>query len=172
METGRDSDDGLPLMLMALRDTYQESLGCSPNSLVFGHEVRSPLTILRDKLVGNPKSVVQVNYIHDLQDKLNKNRAKALIHLKEAQGKMKAQYDKKTKQRYFEAGDKVVVLMERQGPTLLHRFQGPYTVIKKLSPTNYVIQTPDLKKKEIVVYVNRIKLTQKLLGNYQYQPGA
>ncbi|XP_069191437.1 early endosome antigen 1-like [Procambarus clarkii] len=48
-ETGRDWDDGLPLMLMALRDTYQESLGCSPNSLVFGHEVRNTLTILRDK---------------------------------------------------------------------------------------------------------------------------
>ncbi len=43
VETGRDCDEGLPMLLFAVRETVQESLGFSPADLIFGHTVRGPL---------------------------------------------------------------------------------------------------------------------------------
>lgn len=42
METGNEWDEGVPLVLFALREARQESLGFSPSELVFGHNVRGP----------------------------------------------------------------------------------------------------------------------------------
>ncbi len=49
-ESEKEWDDGLPLLLFALRETVQESLGFSPAELVFGHTVRGPLKLLKEKL--------------------------------------------------------------------------------------------------------------------------
>lgn len=48
LELTRDWDEGLPLLLFAVRETTQESLGFSPADLVFGHTVRGPLRLLSD----------------------------------------------------------------------------------------------------------------------------
>ncbi len=37
------------------------------------------------------------------------------------------------------------------------KFSGPYTVMKKLSDTNYLIRTPDRRRKSRLVHVNMIK---------------
>lgn len=37
--TGKDWDEGVPLVLFAVREAVQESLGFSPAELVFGHTV-------------------------------------------------------------------------------------------------------------------------------------
>ena len=50
-ETGRDWDEGVPFVLFAIRDAKQESLGFSQAELVFGHNVRGPLKVLKEKLV-------------------------------------------------------------------------------------------------------------------------
>jgi len=49
VELNRDWE-GLPWLLLAAREVQQESLGFSPNYLVFGHSVRGPLSILREGL--------------------------------------------------------------------------------------------------------------------------
>ncbi len=45
METGSEWDEGVPLLLFAIRDTVQESLKFSPSELVFGHTVKGPLKV-------------------------------------------------------------------------------------------------------------------------------
>ncbi len=47
-ETDKDWDEGVPLVLFAVRETIQESLGFSPAELVFGHQVRCPLKVLKE----------------------------------------------------------------------------------------------------------------------------
>ncbi len=42
VETGKDWMDGLPLLMFAVRESIQESLGFSPHELVFAHTVRGP----------------------------------------------------------------------------------------------------------------------------------
>lgn len=42
IETGKEWVDGLPLIMLAARESVQEPLGFSPAELVFGHTVRGP----------------------------------------------------------------------------------------------------------------------------------
>ena len=48
-ELGRDWEEGLLWLMLAAREVTQESIGFSPNDLVFAHSLRGPLagTILR-----------------------------------------------------------------------------------------------------------------------------
>ena len=43
--------EGLPLLMCAVCETVQESLGFSPAELVFGHQLRGPLKLLIEKLL-------------------------------------------------------------------------------------------------------------------------
>lgn len=47
MKIGKDWDEGMPLVLFAICETLQESLGFRPAMLVFGHTVRGLLKVLR-----------------------------------------------------------------------------------------------------------------------------
>ncbi len=47
METNKDWDEGIPLVLFAVRESVQESLGFSPAEMVFGHTVQGPLKVLK-----------------------------------------------------------------------------------------------------------------------------
>ena len=42
-------DEGIHLLLLAVRESVKESLGFSPFELVFGHTVRGPLKLLKEK---------------------------------------------------------------------------------------------------------------------------
>ena len=45
----KDWDEGIHLLLFAVRESVQESLGFSPFELVFGHTLREPLKHLKEK---------------------------------------------------------------------------------------------------------------------------
>ena len=45
----KDWDEGVHLLLLAARETVQETLGFSPFELVFGRTVRGPLKLLKEK---------------------------------------------------------------------------------------------------------------------------
>lgn len=47
-----DWEDGLPWLMLVAREVVQESTGFSPNELVFGHTMCSPLAILSDQWRG------------------------------------------------------------------------------------------------------------------------
>ena len=47
-DTVKDWDEGIHLLLFAVRESVQESLGFSPFELVFGHSVRGPLNFERE----------------------------------------------------------------------------------------------------------------------------
>ena len=49
IEYSRDWDEGVHFLLFAVRKSVQESLGFSPFELVFGHAVRGPLLLLKEK---------------------------------------------------------------------------------------------------------------------------
>ena len=48
-DTEKDWDGGIHLLLFAVRDSVQKSLGFSPFELVFGHTVRGTLIFLKEK---------------------------------------------------------------------------------------------------------------------------
>ena len=56
----KEWDHGIPFLLFAVRDAKQESLGFSPFELVYGHTVRGPLKLLKEKwlVVESQKSLL------------------------------------------------------------------------------------------------------------------
>lgn len=159
LESNREWDEGLPLLLFAVRETPQESLGFSPCDLVFGHTVRGPLRLLKEKwLAESPKTEHKLlDYVSSFRKRLNYVCQLARDNLSQSQAKMKSRYDKKSVLRVFQPGDKVLVLLPLPGSSLHARFSGPYTVERKISDTDYVVQTPDRKRKSRVCHINMLK---------------
>ena len=59
---------------------------------------------------------------------------------------MKMLSDRKSQNRVFKPGDKVLVLLPLLGNTLQARYPGPYQVLKRVGDLDYVIETPDRRK--------------------------
>ena len=70
-DTEKDWDEGIHLLVFAVRESVQESLGFSPFKLVFGHTVRGPLKLLKEKFLSpedTPLNLLQ--YVSDFRSKL------------------------------------------------------------------------------------------------------
>ena len=107
----KEWDECIYLLLFAVRESVQESLGFSPFELVFGHSVRGPLKVLKEKFLSNdetPKNLLQ--YVSDFRNRLSRPCEVARSNLKTSQGRMKARYDNHVTDRKFKPGDKVLAL--------------------------------------------------------------
>lgn len=70
---------------------------------------------------------------------------------------MKCRFDRKAVKRDFSVGGRVLVLLPLAGNALSAKFAGPYDVKERLNDTNYVISTPDRKRKSRICHVNMLK---------------
>ncbi|KAK4318162.1 hypothetical protein Pmani_004397 [Petrolisthes manimaculis] len=59
--------------------------------------------------------------------------------------------------RTFKVGQKVLAFLPSHGNPLQKRYSGPYVIKEKLSPLNYVLETPDRRKKSQLVHINLIR---------------
>ena len=156
-DTEKDWDEGIHLLLFAVRESVQESLGFSPFELVFGHTVRGPLKLLKEKFLSDDDSSLNLlQYVSDFKNRLSKACEAAQSNLKSAQSKMKIRYDENAKDRNFEPGDKVLALLPIPGRPLQARYYGPYTVDKKLSDVNYIVNTPGRRKQKQLCHINML----------------
>jgi len=156
-ESHKDWDKGLPFLLFATRETPNESLGFSPFELMFTHEVRGPLKLLKEEWLGMDENVGLLSYVSDFKEKLNRSWKIARDNLVSSQKKMKKWYDKKARMRVFQPGDQVLVLLPIHGQPLQAKFSGPYLVKQKLSDVNYVVSTPDRRKSSRLCHINMLK---------------
>ena len=89
-DTEKDWDEGVHLLLFTVRESVQESLGFSSFELVFGHTVRGPFKLLKEKFLSNNDSSLNLlQYVSDFKDRLSKACEAAWANLKSAQRKMK-----------------------------------------------------------------------------------
>ncbi len=159
VESGKGCDEGLPLLMFAVRETVQESLGFSPADLVFGHTVRGPLKMLKEIWLSEQNSECNLlDYVSSFRERLYNACKLSQTTLGSMQSTMKELYDKNAVTRSFSEGDKVLVSMPIQGHSLQARFSGPYVIDKKLSETNYVVRTPDRQRKTRLCNINMLKL--------------
>ena len=157
-DTEKDWDEGIHLLLFAVRESVQESLGFSPFELVFGHTVRGPLKLLKEKFLSDDdRSLNLLQYVSDFKIRLSKACEAAWSNLKSAQSKMKLRYDENAQDRNFEPGDKVLALLPIPGKPLQARYYGPYTVDKKLSGVNYIVNSPGGRKQKQLCHINMLK---------------
>ena len=117
-----------------------------------------PLLLLKEKwLDEDPEKISVLKYVATFKDRLFRAGQIAKRNLQESQSKMKVWYDRKTKSRCFEPGDRVLVLFPVVGNPLQAKYSGPYKVVKKISDTNYLVITPDRRKKTQVCHINMLK---------------
>ncbi len=88
----------------------QESLGFSPNDLVFGHRVRGPLSVLREGLGEEDPPQNLVEYVNGFRRRLFLAGLSAQQNLAVAQEKMKNHFDKHAEGRVFTSGDQVLIV--------------------------------------------------------------
>lgn len=159
VESNKEWDEGLPLLLFAIRETTQESLGFSPAELVFGHTVRGPLRLLRETWLSDKPGPMHsvLDYVSSFRERLHTAVELARSALSSVQTKMKKHFDKKALSRSFQPSDQVLALLPMVGSGFQAKFCGPYIVEKKLSDTDYVIKTPDRRKKFRVCHINMLK---------------
>ncbi|XP_076877760.1 uncharacterized protein LOC143526887 isoform X2 [Brachyhypopomus gauderio] len=160
LETEKDWDEGIPLLLFAIREAVQESTGFTPSELVFGHVVRGPLKALYEQWLAPtlPAESKPVGvYVRALREKMQLAHSMAKKALVSSQSIMKTRYDKKAVLRSFEVGDQVLALLPIVGSPLKANFSGPYNVKEKVDDTTYVITTPDRKRKTRVCHINLLK---------------
>lgn len=157
IEMKREWEDGLPWLLLAAIAVVQESTGFSPNGLVFGHKVRTPLSVLSSDLDSSepPKSLS--SYVYGFRRRLLLACKMATENLTEGQRKMKRNYDRKAEARVFSPGDQVVALLPIPGSPFGAKYSGPYSVVRQVSETNYVVVTPDRRWATQLCHINLLK---------------
>ena len=157
-DTEKDWDEGIHLLLFAVRESVQESLGFSPFELVFGHSVRGPLKPLKEKFLSNDETPLNLlQYVSNFRNRLSRACEVARSNLKMSQGQMNSRYDNHVIDRKFKPGDKVLALLPIPGRPLQARYFGPYTIDKKTSDLNYIINTPGRRKIKQMCHVNMLK---------------
>ena len=155
-EAPKDWDRYLPAVLFAYRTSKQESTGFTPFEIVTGRKVRGPMDILKafwaKETDNEVKSVYQ--YVVELKQRLTETCKMAQEGLRTAQAKHKKFYDKKARPKTLKPGTKVLLLLPTKSNKLLMQWQGPYPVVQRKSPVNYVIK---IRGREKNFHVNMLK---------------
>ncbi|XP_035988756.1 uncharacterized protein LOC118561082 [Fundulus heteroclitus] len=158
-EAGSEWDQWLPYLLFAYREVPQASTGFSPFELLYGHEVRGPLALLRETWTGEQggEEADVVSYVVQMREKLEKMSELAQQHMAEAQKYQKTWYDRSARHRTFSPGQKVLVMLPSCDNKLLAKWQGPFQVVKQLGHTTYQVAIPGKRHSNKVLHVNLLK---------------
>ena len=150
-------DRYLPAVLFALREIPNSSLGFSPFELLYGRQVRGPMSIIRELWTNQhiePEVKDEYQYVVDLRERLESTWELARTTLSQMSQKYKKYYDLKARPRKLKVGDKVLVLLPEDQNKLLLRWKGPYKVVEKKYDNDYVIDMDGVRK---TFHINLLK---------------
>jgi hypothetical protein len=149
----QDWDEDLAFLMAAYRSTKHPATGYSPNFMMFGREVYSPLELQFPLPRTDVQQSDQHEYALALQEKLEHSYQRAREKLKETAERQKRDYDARATENAYPVGSLVY-----KHSNICHKFEspwsGPYIVIKKFSPAVYKIRG---KKKSEVIHHDRLK---------------
>lgn len=156
-EKPRDWDRYLAPLLFAYREVPQASMGFSPFELLYGRHVRGPLAILKElwtnaDLTEEAKTTYQ--HVFDLRNRLEETCRLAHEELEKAGARYTKLYNRKAKERSFNPGDKVLILLPTDTNKLLLQWKGPFEVREKKGEADYVVDTAGGRK---IFHANLLK---------------
>lgn len=154
----KDWDNYLPYLLFAYREVPQESTGFSPFELLYGRRVRGPLDVLREAWAGEEEGEAPLAvHVIEMRDRLQDMTELVQEHMEKSQERQKAYYDRHTRERQFEKGDRVLVLLPMTQNRLKLKWTGPYRVSRKISDVDYEVETPGRRREKRVYHINLLK---------------
>ncbi|KAL1279482.1 hypothetical protein QQF64_026155 [Cirrhinus molitorella] len=129
-----DWDQWPPYLLFAYREVSQSSTGFSPFELLYGHEVRGPLALLREIWEGDQRrgeTINVVSYVVQMWERLEKMKT-----LAQTEG---------------------TVMLPSHESKLLAKWQGPFKVKRKLGPTTYEVAVSNQDRPTQILHINLLK---------------
>ncbi|XP_019391677.1 PREDICTED: uncharacterized protein LOC109310776 [Crocodylus porosus] len=148
----------LPLALFVLRDAPSEPLGYSPFELVLGHQPHGLLQILLERWEQGPTVITNPSgYRQAFQQRVQNARELAAGNLRQAQQHQKERYDMHAKDREFQPGQKLFVLLPTLHSKLLTQWQGPFEVTWRVGPVDYEVYHPGHKRTKQIYHINLLR---------------
>ena len=145
-------DQYIGLLLAAYRSTPHSSTGYSPNMMMLGREVTLPVDVIFP-LPQQDASVEEHEYVANLREKMEECFTIARKQLHAASNRQKRDYDSRMVEHVYKKGD---VVYKKCAPLkkLDKPWDGPYIILKMLSPSVYLIQG---RRKTYVTHHDRLK---------------
>ncbi|XP_033758276.1 uncharacterized protein LOC117340621 [Pecten maximus] len=158
-----DWDEMLPYVTMAYRSVEQETTGCTPNYLMLGREVTTPLDIQYEMPVDD-KSIPENEWVWTLQERIEEAHRFVRLHTDGEMRRQKKYHDQKAYWNQYKPNDSVFVFFPRVKPgksrTLTSMWQGPFKVIGKCTDVTYKIPC-GYRGKPQVIHVDRMSTTRR-----------
>ena len=139
----------LPYIMFAYREVPETSTGFAPFELIYGWPIRGPLSIVKENWLDKNANVSIVEYVLKMRSRLAQCLDKAHLQLEKSQTKMKKWYDEKARDRTYEEGEEVLVLLPMSYKCL--------EITRKLSNLDYEVDTGRSKKRLRVYHANLLK---------------
>ena len=151
-------DKQLKYLLFAYRDSPHCVTGFSPFNLLYGREVKGPLSVLQHAwLNGDDEGGSLSEWLVNVRGRMADMALLVSDRERKAKEVMKLHYDKKATAKVFCAGDMVLVRKPGLQIKLGDTWDGPYQVGKAISPVTYLIQVPGKHHKSKVLHSNLLK---------------
>jgi hypothetical protein len=138
-----------------------EATGFSPFLLLYGRDPMLPLDVGALQMTGYNKGIRA--HLQDLLPKITYLEEEARSNAERDKEVMKKYYDKVSKDRSFEIGDKVWLYLPvtPRGLTkkLVSPYVGPFRIVERTSSLNYILRSMETNKVlRKPIHVNRLKL--------------
>lgn len=143
------------MLLFAYREVPQESTGFAPFELLFGHDVRGPMFVLKSHWLNDTSESIPVsNYVTEVRERLKTSTYLAQDNVAKAQSRQRKYYNKSARNVNYHEGSLVLVMTPIGINKNKAKWLGPFEVIRKQGPVNYVIRVNDSEK---TYHVNLLK---------------
>jgi len=158
-EHQKDWDHFIPYALFAYRTAVQTSTNETPFYLMYGRDPRLPIdaTLLEAQETYENTD----DYRRIITDGFLDARKLTKDNIELAQQRQKTQYDKTAKDISYDIGQRVWLYTPNKRKGLLskltHNWHGPFRILAKKSPVNYLLDSNDERNYIHNVHVNRLK---------------
>ena len=151
-------DDYIPFVGMAYRSSVQASTGETPNMMMLGRDVATPVDMMFESPPGEAECTT--DYAEELRDTIRDmhERARHALHI--SSRRQKRFYDRKVCGPVYKEGDFVWLFRVSRKANLSRKlmlpWEGPFMVVTVLSDVTYRIQKTARSKPQ-VVHGDRLK---------------
>ena len=151
-------DKQLKFLLFAYCDTPHSVTGFSPFTLLFGREVKGPLSMLKSAwLEGTDENGSVSEWLLCARQKMVEMSLVVSDRELKAKQVMKSQYDKTASVKSFAAGEKVLVRKPGLQSKLGYTWDGPYQIERQVSTVTYGIHIPGKPNKSKILHCNLLR---------------
>lgn len=162
--SGRDWDWWLTYLLFAYRKVPQASMGFSPFELLDGCQMRGPLDVLQGSWVSGKSGAATsvLTYVLRIREKMEHATRIVREQIEKVQHGQRTWYDKAARERSFEPGQQVLLLL----PTSENKFSqvaGAIYYFEKGGSYPYEIEMPERRSPKQIFHISLLKETLCIL---------